>query len=89
MIRPTWVADEDALNCSGCEWRFHWMRRRHHCRSCGEVFCSSCSKEADPLPWIGYHEPVRVCDSCHEGANELAVHWQSCVNLSKFAKDAK
>lgn len=39
---PVWVADELRQSCFNCKARFSAKRRRHHCRSCGEVFCASC-----------------------------------------------
>ena len=39
-----WMDDREALMCSSttCTRRFWFMRRRHHCRPCGKVFCSGC-----------------------------------------------
>ena len=35
--RPSWVPDADSPTCSTCKERFSWKKRRHHCRSCGNV----------------------------------------------------
>ena len=40
---PSWVDDDDRTHCEGCEAKFNLTRRRHHCRKCGEIFCSVCS----------------------------------------------
>nr|CAG4644696.1 EOG090X043H [Leptodora kindtii] len=58
-----WAPDEDVTNCRLCEKDFNLSRRKHHCRSCGEIFCSSCSDNKMPLPSSA--KPVRVCDTCH------------------------
>ncbi|CAN0452439.1 unnamed protein product, partial [Ectocarpus fasciculatus] len=29
--------------CAVCGERFAALRRRHHCRCCGEVVCATCS----------------------------------------------
>jgi hypothetical protein len=42
-----WVDDEDAARCMNakCAKPFGLLRRRHHCRLCGCVFCNSCTSE--------------------------------------------
>jgi len=38
--------DEDHANCQGCNVAFGFPRpRRHHCRVCGKVLCSSCASK--------------------------------------------
>ena len=37
-----WMPDEVCLSCYGCQQKFTVIRRRHHCRICGQVFCSDC-----------------------------------------------
>ena len=32
-----WVPDRECLNCAACNETFSWKKRRHHCRSCGQV----------------------------------------------------
>ncbi|OQR80641.1 hypothetical protein THRCLA_11962 [Thraustotheca clavata] len=39
-----WVQDKLRTHCSVCIQQFYTFKRRHHCRTCGEVVCSSCSK---------------------------------------------
>ena len=38
-----WMPDKLCKLCYSCEVQFTVFRRRHHCRLCGQVFCSSCS----------------------------------------------
>eukprot|EP00668_Euglena_longa_P018353 GGOE01022910.1.p1 GENE.GGOE01022910.1~~GGOE01022910.1.p1 ORF type:complete len:916 (-),score=200.03 GGOE01022910.1:1367-4114(-) len=63
--RPSWVPDAWADVCSGCSRAFTLLRRRHHCRSCGGLFCDSCSAARVAIPALAYHTPVRICSSCH------------------------
>uniref|UniRef100_A0AAV1V930 FYVE-type domain-containing protein n=1 Tax=Peronospora matthiolae TaxID=2874970 RepID=A0AAV1V930_9STRA len=41
---PVWVPDNDRVECMECRKKFGSLAlRRHHCRMCGRVLCSSCS----------------------------------------------
>ena len=35
-----WLRDEGAESCVGCGVKFNIYERKHHCRNCGQVFCS-------------------------------------------------
>ncbi|XP_003377589.1 putative O-sialoglycoprotein endopeptidase [Trichinella spiralis] len=62
---PTlWVPDHAARRCMGCDSEFWMVNRKHHCRSCGKIFCGSCSNYECPVPEEQFYEPVRVCNSC-------------------------
>ena len=37
-----WMPDAVATKCYDCEAKFTTFRRRHHCRVCGQIFCSKC-----------------------------------------------
>ncbi|KAG0148940.1 hypothetical protein CROQUDRAFT_25118, partial [Cronartium quercuum f. sp. fusiforme G11] len=55
-----------------CQQRFTFIHRKHHCRSCGEIFCRSHTSQTALLFDGGPGgEPTgkglvnsRVCDSC-------------------------
>lgn len=38
-----WIDDNYVITCHNCEISFNLFNRRHHCRICGNIFCSSCS----------------------------------------------
>jgi FYVE zinc finger len=38
-----WMPDQLCKTCYSCDAPFSFLRRRHHCRICGQVFCNSCS----------------------------------------------
>ncbi|XP_069171936.1 lateral signaling target protein 2 homolog [Procambarus clarkii] len=61
---PVWVPDQQAPRCMACGAAFTMVRRRHHCRNCGKVFCAHCSQHAVPLPHYGIWKAVRVCNVC-------------------------
>ncbi|XP_012720024.2 lateral signaling target protein 2 homolog isoform X1 [Fundulus heteroclitus] len=62
---PDWVPDDACNSCITCKAPFTVIRRKHHCRSCGKIFCSRCSSHSAPLPRYGQVKPVRVCTHCY------------------------
>lgn len=52
--------------CVFCLQPFHLrIRRRHHCRNCGESCCKMClSAEKYPIPWFNMTKPQKVCQIC-------------------------
>lgn len=63
---PKWLPDSAASSCMLCSVRFHpIMCTRHHCRFCGGIFCSDCTKGRSLLPKnFRTGDPQRVCDVC-------------------------
>eukprot|EP01065_Artemidia_motanka_P043852 TRINITY_DN6153_c0_g1_i1.p1 TRINITY_DN6153_c0_g1~~TRINITY_DN6153_c0_g1_i1.p1 ORF type:complete len:377 (+),score=102.71 TRINITY_DN6153_c0_g1_i1:58-1131(+) len=62
-LQTLWQADSVAHSCHECASGFTFVRRRHHCRSCGRVFCGSCTKRRYSVPGEG-DAAVRVCTNC-------------------------
>ncbi|NP_001080011.1 myotubularin related protein 3 homeolog L [Xenopus laevis] len=60
-----WVPDHVALNCYNCDSTFWLASRKHHCRNCGNVFCSSCCNQKAAVPSQQLFEPSRVCKLCY------------------------
>eukprot|EP00095_Tigriopus_kingsejongensis_P009273 maker-scaffold1754_size28903-snap-gene-0.8 protein:Tk09273 transcript:maker-scaffold1754_size28903-snap-gene-0.8-mRNA-1 annotation:"run and fyve domain-containing protein 2 isoform x3" len=58
-----WQKDADVEKCHACDKPFGMARRKHHCRSCGRIFCTTCSDNRLGLP--SSSRPTRVCDSCY------------------------
>ena len=66
-ILPARIPDKDRPFCVKCQTKFQPpFQKRHHCRSCGDVYCNKCSdnKATLVLPGSEYLEPVRICDYC-------------------------
>lgn len=61
---PIWIPDVEAPKCMSCGVTFTVVKRRHHCRNCGKIFCARCSSNSVPLPKFGHVKPVRVCNKC-------------------------
>ncbi|XP_034186854.1 WD repeat and FYVE domain containing 3 bchs isoform X3 [Osmia lignaria lignaria] len=64
-VADHWLKDEGADCCVGCGVRFNLYERRHHCRNCGQVFCSKCSRFESKISRLGIFKPVRVCQGCY------------------------
>ncbi|KAJ5114271.1 Zinc finger FYVE-like protein [Penicillium alfredii] len=68
--RDHWKADSASSNCDSptCRSSFGLFLRRHHCRHCGHVFCSSHTPHNVPLDQDArFHPegvPSRACDLC-------------------------
>ncbi|XP_026099952.1 myotubularin-related protein 4-like isoform X2 [Carassius auratus] len=61
-----WVPDHMASHCFSCDSEFWIVKRRHHCRNCGNVFCKDCCHLKLPIPDQQLYDPVLVCNSCHD-----------------------
>ncbi|GAA6006251.1 FYVE zinc finger domain-containing protein [Rhodotorula paludigena] len=48
LPRSQWKRDEDSEQCADpdCSQRFDLLNRRHHCRTCGDIFCASHSSRS-------------------------------------------
>ena len=82
-VRETWVDDSLVQQCLKCDVEFTFFTRKHHCRNCGRIFCSSCSNYFTCLNKTSKSDTstrflqnpfsssyVRVCKSCYHSINE-------------------
>jgi len=62
---PDWMNDDESKACSRCSVPFTFGKRRHHCRTCGLLVCSSCSPNRRVLDnmKVTEHES-RLCSLC-------------------------
>ena len=82
-VPAEWI-DSDA--CMICSNKFSFLNRRHHCRSCGGIFCQEHSSHFIALPDLGIYENVRVCDNCF---NEYDSKKHSSGGSRKLKKTKK
>eukprot|EP00096_Caligus_rogercresseyi_P010831 TRINITY_DN4065_c0_g1_i1.p1 TRINITY_DN4065_c0_g1~~TRINITY_DN4065_c0_g1_i1.p1 ORF type:complete len:247 (+),score=70.35 TRINITY_DN4065_c0_g1_i1:87-827(+) len=66
LLEPPWQDDNEVSECSTseCTTKFDFIKRRHHCRRCGKVFCSKCCNVKLQLDRMQFVDPVRHCLSC-------------------------
>jgi len=82
--------------CYECKTPFSVSLWKHHCRSCGRVFCYACSSKTTVIPFYitkvpvpnekhkneDRTKPVRVCDPCYDRLKNLE-HIANHVDGSK------
>ncbi|KAF5332625.1 hypothetical protein D9611_005067 [Ephemerocybe angulata] len=70
LSKDYWMDDENAKECYDCKVEFKLFRRKHHCRICGQIFCSRCaSKVIDGERYGHPNVKIRVCDLCLKDDN--------------------
>jgi len=74
---PTWVPDAERDSCVKCSTPFSTFNRRHHCRHCGNIFCSDCSSKEIAVPRIGITTPARICDECYIEVRSYAAEYKT------------
>lgn len=50
LALPRWQPDSEVTHCPICKSQFSFWYRKHHCRKCGRVVCSSCSPHRITIP---------------------------------------
>mmetsp|Transcript_857 Transcript_857/g.3137 ORF Transcript_857/g.3137 Transcript_857/m.3137 type:complete len:439 (+) Transcript_857:137-1453(+) len=84
-IEVEWEPDSASSACRKCDGPFTAVRRRHHCRWCGKLFCKSCcsnklARDRLPVALIpnsvdvkrGLKSKVRLCSTCHKWVTSVA-----------------
>lgn len=78
-----WIDDNIVSQCQNCNIVFTFIERKHHCRSCGRIFCQKCSSQYMDIPdefalgeFSGTKDSEksrnknsRVCQNCHKKIN--------------------
>ncbi|KAL5465581.1 hypothetical protein PMIN06_000482 [Paraphaeosphaeria minitans] len=65
LSREYWMRDENAKDCFNCGDAFSTFRRKHHCRTCGQIFDSKCTVIVSGK-MFGQTMNVRVCKPCED-----------------------
>jgi hypothetical protein len=75
-----WVNKKRVFHCHKCNVHLGMMHWKHHCRSCGQIFCADCSSYLTKVPYgelctsrpdrIKVRNPQRCCFECHRRIGE-------------------
>lgn len=71
-------------NCHLCLKAFSVFRRKHHCRVCGDVVCSSCS-EMKTIRQASCNREVRLCNSCRTASTTSILSSNSGSNSNSVS----
>ena len=63
LKREFWMRDENARDCFHCGEPFTTFRRKHHCRTCGQIFDNKCTLLLQGSQF-GSADAIRVCKPC-------------------------
>lgn len=80
------MPDSVSKQCYECSERFTTFRRRHHCRVCGQIFCSKCCCDEIPGKIMGVTGDLRVCTYC---CKVVLSYLQSSDMKSDLSADLK
>ncbi|TMW65871.1 hypothetical protein Poli38472_003636 [Pythium oligandrum] len=76
-MKHFWMSDRSAKACYECEQLFSFFRRKHHCRSCGQIFCyQCCARLPQSFGGTKVDESISrlrkqlVCHTCHRQLRE-------------------
>ncbi|OBS80538.1 hypothetical protein A6R68_21255, partial [Neotoma lepida] len=69
--------------CYDCSEKFTTFRRRHHCRLCGQIFCSRCCNQEIPGKFMGYTGDLRACTYCRK----IALSYAHSTDSNSIGED--
>ena len=67
-----WIPDCRVGRCFDCSVEFTLIKRKHHCRGCGRIFCYACSSyKVSPATYGAPSQPKqRMCAFCAKNARQ-------------------
>lgn len=78
-----WRPDKSSKECMRCRLVFGLFTRRHHCRSCGLIFCNGCSSTR--LRYANLPAEARTCEHCVEIMKVRTDYRRRASNSGRYA----
>ncbi|XP_034430000.1 1-phosphatidylinositol 3-phosphate 5-kinase isoform X3 [Hippoglossus hippoglossus] len=82
-LKQYWMPDSQCKECYDCNEKFTTFRRRHHCRLCGQIFCSRCCNQEIPGKFMGYTGDLRACTYCRK----IALNYAHSADSGSIGED--
>jgi len=79
--RAIWQQDDKVNECNKCKCSFSMMTRRHHCRSCGHIFCHNCSSKKKKLPKTIINIPRQNSNGV------IKEYYDTCISKLAYSHD--
>ncbi|OCK86087.1 hypothetical protein K432DRAFT_421271 [Lepidopterella palustris CBS 459.81] len=90
LDKEFWMKDENAKDCFYCGDAFSTFRRKHHCRTCGQIFDAKCTSLV-PGKLFGLSGNLRVCKPCealvHGNDDDSSVYTEDADQNSLYEQD--
>ncbi|XP_014674475.1 PREDICTED: 1-phosphatidylinositol 3-phosphate 5-kinase-like [Priapulus caudatus] len=86
-LKQYWMPDSSCKECYDCGDKFTTFRRRHHCRVCGQIFCSRCCNQEVPGKLMGCTGDLRVCTYCCKMVLSYAQSSDSSYDLASLQEN--
>ncbi|CAK4613723.1 hypothetical protein LEN26_000411 [Aphanomyces euteiches] len=74
---------KDGHCCFICLVKFSMLRRKHHCRVCGDVVCGKCS-QMKSVRQNGVNRDVRICLQCSSASSVTSTTRNSSTSSNGF-----
>ncbi|CAG9331234.1 unnamed protein product [Blepharisma stoltei] len=81
ISREMWMPESLVKECINCKKTFSAFTRRHHCKYCGGVYCSTCTKnkfQTESGVWVD-----RVCNKCYSYLSKPLLNHHNTMYDSK------
>lgn len=78
-----WVDESVVKRCQGCKCEFGLLNRKHHCRACGCVYCSTCCNIYIEIPEHLITKPL-AHDSYRVIIKDVYRNWKNSNNVNSL-----